>query len=151
MSAIEQSRKFAPLDLAKLEADVASAIAGLLDAQPSRAVLLERHGVYAVGERPRDAVRAAVLVEDAARAVQLARATGADIRPLDAHDVDTIRARRLHADAARRAHRDAESAPAGSYPTSRPGNARSGGETGSWTTPASTSTTPDNDVRIQTQ
>jgi L-ribulose-5-phosphate 4-epimerase len=134
------------------EADVASAIAGSLDAQPSRAVLLERHGVYAVGERPRDAVRAAVLVEDAARAVQLARATGADISPLDAHDVETIRARRLHADAARRrVQRDAESAPAGSYPTSRPGNARSGGETGSWTTPGSTSSTPDNHVRIQTQ
>lgn len=126
---------------------IAAALADILDAQPSRAVLLERHGSYAVGERARDAVRASVLLEDAARAVQLARAGGADIRPLDQDVIDSIRARRLLADAARRdAERVAELAPAGSYPTSRPGSSRSGGGTGSWTTPVP-STTPDNDVR----
>lgn len=130
------------------DADVASGIARVLDTQPSRAVLLERHGAYAVGERPRDAVRAAALLEDAARAVQLARATGVGIPPLDADDVEAIRARRLRADEARRdAERVAELALAGSYPTSRPGTSRSGGETGSWTTPGSNGTTPDNDVR----
>jgi L-ribulose-5-phosphate 4-epimerase len=134
------------------DASVAPGIAAALDAHPSRAVLLERHGVYAVGERPRDAVRGAVLLEDAARIVQLARASGADIRPLDAHDVDAIRARRLRADAARLiAQRDAESAAAGSYPTSRPGAARRGGGTGSRTTPVSNGSTPDNDVRTRTQ
>lgn len=131
--------------------DIAARLLDTLDTQPSRAVLLERHGVYAVGGTPRDAVRAAALVEDAARAVQLARATGADIRPLDALDVDAIRARRLDADArstARDAGRTAEPARAGSHSTNRPGAARTGGETGSWTTPGSNLTTPDNDVRI---
>ncbi|MFT4284999.1 MAG: hypothetical protein QM598_09225, partial [Protaetiibacter sp.] len=101
---------------------------------------------------PRDAVRAAVLLEDAARAVQLARAGGADIRPLDARDVETLRGRRLRADSLRRAaERDAELATAGSYPTSRPGTARPSGETGSWTTPVSNGTTSDNDVPSRTQ
>ncbi|TPX05691.1 hypothetical protein FJ656_05170, partial [Schumannella luteola] len=134
------------------DADLAADVAATLDAQPSRAVLLERHGAYTVGARARDAVRAAVLLEDAARAVQLARAGGADIPSLDAHDVEAIRARRLSADAARRdAERVAELATAGSYPTSRPGNTRPGGETGSWTTPDSNGSTPDNDVRTRTQ
>ncbi|MFT4029913.1 MAG: class II aldolase/adducin family protein [Protaetiibacter sp.] len=133
-------------------ADVAAGIAASLDAQPSRAVLLERHGCYAVGERPRDAVRAAVLLEDAARAVQLARAGGADIRSLDSRDVDAIRTRRLTADAARLdAQRVVELATAGSYPTSRPGTSRPSGETGLWTTPGSYGLTPDNDVRTNSQ
>lgn len=134
------------------DAAVAREIAAVLDAQPSRALLLERHGAYAVGERPRDAVRAAVLLEDAARTVQLARAGGSDIRPLEARDIAVIRERRERADAHRRAaERDAEFATAGSYPTSRPGAARPSGETGSWTTPGSIGSTPDNDVRTRTQ
>ncbi|PZQ90701.1 MAG: L-ribulose-5-phosphate 4-epimerase [Leifsonia xyli] len=137
------------------DTEVADAIAAVLDSQPSRAVLLERHGSYAVGERARDAVRAAVLLEDAARAVQLARAGGAggaDIRPLDAHEIDRIREQRLRVDARRRAaERDAELATAGSYPTSRPGKTRPSGETGSWTTPGSNGFIPDNDVRTRTQ
>ncbi len=134
------------------DADVARELAAILDAQASRAVLLERHGAYAVGERPRDAVRAAVLLEDAARAVQLARAAGAELSPLDPGDIARIRDRRLRVDAERRAAaRDAELATAGSFATSRPGSARTGGETGSWTTPGSIGTTPDNDVRTNTQ
>ncbi|HLU62943.1 MAG TPA: class II aldolase/adducin family protein [Protaetiibacter sp.] len=126
--------------------DIAALLAQTLDAQPSRAVLLERHGLYTVGAGPRDAVRAAVLAEDAARAVHLARAGGAEIPPLDAPDVETIRARRLAADA-RDTARSAEPLGAAGLPTNRPGTARTSGETGSWTTPGS-KITPDNDVRI---
>lgn len=130
--------------------EVGGAIAATLAAQRSRAVLLERHGAYAVGERPRDAVRAAALLEDAARAVQLARAglpAGESIEPLAADIVDALHERRLRADA----DRVDELAAAGTFQTSRPGIARPSGETGSWTTPDSNSSTPDNDVRTNTQ
>ncbi|AYF97351.1 class II aldolase/adducin family protein [Protaetiibacter intestinalis] len=126
--------------------EIGGAIAATLAAQRSRAVLLERHGAYAVGAAARDAVRAAALLEDAARAVQLARAglpEGGTIEPLAADIVDALHERRLRSDA----ERVAELATVGSYPTSRPGTARPSGETGSWTTPESISSTPDNDVR----
>jgi L-ribulose-5-phosphate 4-epimerase len=42
----------------------------------SPAVLLERHGVFAVGETVESAVKAAVMVEDVARAVWLAMQLG---------------------------------------------------------------------------
>jgi L-ribulose-5-phosphate 4-epimerase len=130
--------------------EIGGAIAATLASQRSRAVLLERHGPYAVGARPRDAVRAAALLEDAARAVQLARVglpAGEHIEPLAADIVDALHERRLRTDA----ERVDELASAGTFQTSRPGIARPSGETGSWTTPASNSTTPDNDVRTNTQ
>ena len=130
--------------------EIGGAIAATLADQRSRTVLLERHGAYATGGSPRDAVRAAVLLEDAARTVQLARlglADGDTIEPLAADIIDALHERRLRADA----ERVVELASAGSFPTSRPGIARSSGETGSWTTPGSNSTTPDNDVRTMTQ
>lgn len=130
--------------------EIGGAIAATLASQRSRAVLLERHGPYAVGERPRDAVRAAALLEDAARAVQLARIglpEGEAIEPLAADIIDALHERRLRADA----ERADELATAGTFQTSRPGIARPSGETGSWTTPDSISSTPDNDVRTNTQ
>jgi L-ribulose-5-phosphate 4-epimerase len=42
----------------------------------SRAVLLKNHGVFTVGPTPEDAVKAAVMVEDAAKAVWLALQIG---------------------------------------------------------------------------
>lgn len=130
--------------------EIGGAIAATLAAQRSRAVLLERHGAYATGARPRDAVRAAVLLEDAARAVQLARVglpAGETLEPLPADIIDALHERRLRADA----DRVDELAAAGPFQTSRPGIARPSGETGSWTTPDSNSSTPDNDVRTNTQ
>jgi L-ribulose-5-phosphate 4-epimerase len=55
----------------------------------SRAVLMRAHGVFALGERPRDAVKAAVLCEDAARVVHAARALG-PLEPLDQESVDAL-------------------------------------------------------------
>ncbi|MGV8895321.1 MAG: L-ribulose-5-phosphate 4-epimerase [Rhodoglobus sp.] len=53
----------------------------------SRAVLMQNHGPFTIGLSPRDAVKAAVMVEDVAKTVQLARAGGATIAiPQDAID-----------------------------------------------------------------
>ena len=55
----------------------------------SRAVLMRSHGVFALGARPREAVKAAVMCEDAARTVHLARALG-PVEPLDPVSVDAL-------------------------------------------------------------
>jgi L-ribulose-5-phosphate 4-epimerase len=55
----------------------------------SRAVLMRSHGVFALGDSARDAVKAAVMCEDAARTVHLARTLG-PVQPLDADDVDAL-------------------------------------------------------------
>jgi L-ribulose-5-phosphate 4-epimerase len=53
----------------------------------SRAVLMRNHGPFTIGHSARDAVKAAVMVEDAARTVQLARAGGTTLElPQDAID-----------------------------------------------------------------
>lgn len=62
----------------------------------SQAVLMRGHGPFAIGATPRDAVRAAVLCEDAARAVQLARA-GGELEALDDDLIDSLFARRRSA------------------------------------------------------
>jgi L-ribulose-5-phosphate 4-epimerase len=55
----------------------------------SGAVLMRSHGVFAIGGSPRDAVKAAVMCEDAARIVYLARALG-PLEPLDPESVDAL-------------------------------------------------------------
>ena len=51
-------------------------IVDTLDQHRSRAVLLANHGVFTIGGDARDAVKAAVMCEDAARSVHLARQLG---------------------------------------------------------------------------
>ena len=64
-------------------------IVDTLTGHRSRAVLMQNHGPFTIGHSPRDAVKAAVMVEDAARTVQLARAGGQTIAiPQDA--IDTL-------------------------------------------------------------
>ena len=55
----------------------------------SRAVLMQNHGPFTIGRNPRDAVKAAVMVEDVARTVQLARAGGPTI-PLPQDAIDAL-------------------------------------------------------------
>jgi len=58
-----------------------------LSGHRSRAVLMQNHGPFTIGSTARDAVKAAVMVEDVARTVHLARAGGALISiPQDAID-----------------------------------------------------------------
>jgi L-ribulose-5-phosphate 4-epimerase len=60
--------------------------------QRSPAVLMRNHGVFAVGATARDAIKAAVMCEDAARIVHLARSLG-PVEPLDATSIDALYAR----------------------------------------------------------
>jgi L-ribulose-5-phosphate 4-epimerase len=55
----------------------------------SPAVLMRSHGVFTVGARPVDAIKAAVMCEDVARTVHLARTLGEPIQ-LDAKDIDAL-------------------------------------------------------------
>jgi len=58
----------------------------------SPAVLMRAHGVFTIGADARGAIKAAVMCEDAAHTVYLARALGA-VPPLDPEDVDALHRR----------------------------------------------------------
>jgi L-ribulose-5-phosphate 4-epimerase len=58
----------------------------------SPAVLMRNHGVFAVGADPREAIKAAVMCEDAARIVHLARSLG-PVESLDPESIDALYAR----------------------------------------------------------
>lgn len=60
-----------------------------LSASRSRAVLMANHGPFTIGKDARDAVKAAVMVEDVARTVHLARAYG-EPRRIDQEDIDRL-------------------------------------------------------------
>lgn len=55
----------------------------------SPAVLMRNHGVFTLGEGPRDAVKAAVMCEDVARTVHLARSLG-PLEPLAQESIDAL-------------------------------------------------------------
>jgi L-ribulose-5-phosphate 4-epimerase len=55
----------------------------------SRAVLMQNHGVFTIGASPRDAVKAAVMAEDVARTVHIARQLG-EVIPIPQEKVDAL-------------------------------------------------------------
>jgi L-ribulose-5-phosphate 4-epimerase len=55
----------------------------------SPAVLMRNHGVFAVGGTAREAVKAAVMCEDAARTIHIAR-SGGELSPIGDDDVDRL-------------------------------------------------------------
>jgi L-ribulose-5-phosphate 4-epimerase len=55
----------------------------------SPAVLMRAHGVFTVGAGPRDAIKAAVMCEDVARTVHLARSLG-PVEALEPHQIDAL-------------------------------------------------------------
>lgn len=55
----------------------------------SRAVLMRNHGVFTVGGTARAAVKAAILCEDVARTVHIARQLG-DVVPIASPDIDSL-------------------------------------------------------------
>ncbi|UKD57492.1 L-ribulose-5-phosphate 4-epimerase [Amycolatopsis sp. FU40] len=63
-----------------------------LRATRSPAVLMRNHGPFTVGRSARDAVKAAVMVEDVARTVHIAHQLGTPV-PLSRTDVDLLHAR----------------------------------------------------------
>jgi L-ribulose-5-phosphate 4-epimerase len=64
-------------------------IVATLDGHRSRAVLMQNHGPFTIGRDARDAVKAAVMVEDVARTVQLARA-GGELIPIPQDAIDAL-------------------------------------------------------------
>ena len=72
--------------------EIGRGIVATLDGHRSPAVLMRSHGVFTVGPTARDAVKAAVMCEDVARTVHLARALGAP-EPLTPEQVDALHRR----------------------------------------------------------
>jgi len=72
--------------------DIGRGIVGTLAGHRSPAVLMRSHGVFTVGPTARDAVKAAVMCEDVARTVSIARALG-PLTPLDQADIDQLHRR----------------------------------------------------------
>ena len=72
--------------------EIGRGVVAVLTGHRSPAVLMRSHGVFAVGGTGRDAVKAAVMCEDVARTVHLARAFG-ELAPLPAEAVDALHAR----------------------------------------------------------
>jgi L-ribulose-5-phosphate 4-epimerase len=72
--------------------EIGRGIVATLTGHRSPAVLMARHGVFTIGGSGRDAVKAAVMCEDVARTVHLARAYG-DPPPLAHDQVDALHRR----------------------------------------------------------
>jgi L-ribulose-5-phosphate 4-epimerase len=69
--------------------EIGRAIVDTLASHRSRAVLMQSHGVFTIGPGARDAIKTAVMCEDVARTVHLARALGDPI-PLAREDIDAL-------------------------------------------------------------
>jgi L-ribulose-5-phosphate 4-epimerase len=69
--------------------DIGRGIVETLDGHRSPAVLMRNHGVFTIGRTAKAAVKAAVMTEDVARTVHLARAHG-DPLPIADKDVDAL-------------------------------------------------------------
>jgi L-ribulose-5-phosphate 4-epimerase len=67
-------------------------IVSTLSGHRSRAVLMQNHGPFTIGKDARDAVKAAVMAEDVARTVHIAR-QGGELVPIAADAIDALFAR----------------------------------------------------------
>ena len=64
-------------------------VVSTLTGHRSRAVLMQNHGVFTIGRDARDAVKAAVMVEDVARTVHIARQLGG-VLPIAQEAIDSL-------------------------------------------------------------
>jgi L-ribulose-5-phosphate 4-epimerase len=64
-------------------------IVATLSGHRSRAVLMQNHGVFTIGKDAKDAVKAAVMTEDVARTVHIARQLGEPV-PIPQADIDRL-------------------------------------------------------------
>jgi L-ribulose-5-phosphate 4-epimerase len=69
--------------------EIGRGVVETLAGRRSSAVLMRAHGVFALGEGPREAVKSAVMCEDAARVVHVARSMG-PLEPLDPDSIDAL-------------------------------------------------------------
>jgi L-ribulose-5-phosphate 4-epimerase len=74
--------------------EIGRGIVATLTGHRSPAVLMRSHGVFTIGPNARAAVKAAVMCEDVARTVHLARALGTPV-PLKPDEVDALHRRYL--------------------------------------------------------
>ena len=72
--------------------EIGRGIVATLSGHRSPAVLMRSHGVFTIGASARAALKAAVMCEDAARTVHLARAYG-DLDPLPQDQIDALHRR----------------------------------------------------------
>jgi L-ribulose-5-phosphate 4-epimerase len=75
--------------------DIGKGIVATLTGHRSPAVLLRNHGVFTIGRTARAAVKAAVMCEDVARTVHIARSLG-PLVPIEAADIDSLYQRYQH-------------------------------------------------------
>ncbi len=73
--------------------EIGRGIVQTLSGHRSPAVLMSRHGVFTIGGTAHDALKAAVMCEDAARTVHLARAFGEPLTPLTQAQIDALHRR----------------------------------------------------------
>jgi len=64
-------------------------VVATLTGHRSRAVLMQNHGVFTIGSSPRDAVKAAVMAEDVARTVHIAKQLG-ELIPIPQAAIDAL-------------------------------------------------------------
>jgi L-ribulose-5-phosphate 4-epimerase len=69
--------------------DIGRGIVATLSGHRSKAVLMRSHGVFTIGRTARDAVKAAVMCEDVARTIHIARTLG-DPLPISQPDIDSL-------------------------------------------------------------
>ena len=69
--------------------DIGRGVVATLRESRSPAVLMRNHGVFSIGATPRDAVKAAVMCEDVARTVHIARQLGTPV-PIAAEHIDQL-------------------------------------------------------------
>jgi L-ribulose-5-phosphate 4-epimerase len=73
--------------------EIGRGIVATLSGHRSPAVLMRSHGVFTIGKDARAALKAAVMCEDVARTVHLARAFGDPIAPLPPEQIDALHRR----------------------------------------------------------
>jgi L-ribulose-5-phosphate 4-epimerase len=69
--------------------EIGRGVVDTLAGHRSPAVLMRAHGVFTIGASARDAVKAAVMCEDVARTIHLARTLG-PVEPLEAPHIDAL-------------------------------------------------------------
>ena len=69
--------------------DIGKGIVATLSGHRSPAVLMRNHGVFTIGKDPKAAVKAAVMCEDVARSVHIARQLGEPL-PIEQSDIDYL-------------------------------------------------------------
>jgi L-ribulose-5-phosphate 4-epimerase len=73
--------------------EIGRGVVATLSGHRSPAVLMRSHGVFAIGPTARAALKAAVMCEDAARTVHLARAFGDPLTPIPPEQIDALHRR----------------------------------------------------------